>query len=44
MTAYGPLAQWYDALTGDVPYEALADFYEELLRCRGKKLTLLDLC
>ena len=45
MSAYGPLARWYDTLTGDVPYEAFADFYEKLLHKEGKeKLTLLDLC
>ena len=43
--AYAGLAQWYDALTGDVPYKAFADFYEELLKREGKReLTLLDLC
>ncbi len=45
MSTYGPLARWYDALTEDVPYEQLADFYEKLLCREGKeKLTLLDLC
>ena len=45
MNAYGALAQWYDSLTGDVPYAALADFYETLLHREGKeRLTLLDLC
>lgn len=43
--AYAGLAQWYDALTGDVPYKAFADFYEKLLEREGKReLTLLDLC
>ncbi len=43
--AYAGLAQWYDALTGDVPYKAFADFYEKLLKREGKQtLTLLDLC
>ena len=43
--AYAGLAQWYDALTGDVPYKAFADFYEKLLQREGKReLTLLDLC
>jgi len=45
MTAYGPLAQWYDRLTEDVPYEALAEFYENLMKREGRDhLTLLDLC
>ena len=45
MIAYGPLAQWYDSLTGDVPYARLADFYEKALYREGKDhLTLLDLC
>ena len=45
MSAYDALAPWYDALTGDVPYPALADYYEQLLRREGKgSLTLLDLC
>ncbi|MCD7793014.1 MAG: methyltransferase domain-containing protein [Oscillospiraceae bacterium] len=44
MSAYGSLARWYDALTGDVPYEELADAYEALLHRDGReKLTLLDL-
>lgn len=42
---YGPLAGSYDELTGDVPYEAFADYYEALLSREGKAcLTLLDLC
>ena len=45
MSAYGPLAQWYDSLTADVPYGVLADFYENLLKREGREhLTLLDLC
>lgn len=45
MSAYGALAQWYDSLTTDVPYEELADYYETLLRREGRDhLTLLDLC
>lgn len=45
MSAYESLARWYDALTGDVPYEAFADQYEALLHREGKEhLTLLDLC
>ena len=31
MNAYGPLAGCYDLLTGDVPYDALADFNENSL-------------
>lgn len=26
--SYGPLASWYDRLTGDVPYEDFLAFYE----------------
>ena len=45
MNAYGPLAQWYDGFTRDVPYERFADFYEQALHREGKDhLTLLDLC
>lgn len=45
MSAYGPLAERYDELTGDVPYEELAEAYEKLLHREGKSsLTLLDLC
>ena len=45
MSAYGPLAAWYDALTGDVPYTQFADFYEaEFARCGGEFRLLLDLC
>ena len=45
MSAYGPLARWYDGLTRDVPYGLFADFYEKLLHREGKShLTLLDLC
>ncbi len=45
MESYGPLAASYDALTGDVPYEAFADYYEKLLIREGRRsLTLLDLC
>lgn len=45
MSAYGPLAERYDELTGDVPYEKFAETYEKLLRREGKSsLTLLDLC
>ena len=45
MSSYGPLASWYDQLTGDVPYGAFADFYEaEFARCGGEFRLLLDLC
>ena len=45
MSAYGPLAQWYDSLTADVPYAELAVFYESILKKEGREhLTLLDLC
>lgn len=45
MSAYGALAQWYDSLTTDVPYEELATYYEALLQREGRDhLTLLDLC
>ncbi len=45
MNAYDSLAQWYDGFTGDVPYAALADYYESRLLREGQaRLTLLDLC
>lgn len=45
MNCYGPLAFWYDQLTGDVPYEQFADFYEaEFSRAGGEFRLLLDLC
>ncbi len=45
MSCYGPLAAWYDSLTGDVPYPEFADFYEaEFARCGGEFRLLLDLC
>ena len=45
MNCYGPLAAWYDALTGDVPYGSFADFYEaEFARDGGEFRLLLDLC
>ncbi len=45
MNCYGPLAAWYDQLTGDVPYEQLADYYEaEFARDGGEFRLLLDLC
>ena len=45
MSCYVPLARWYDRLTGDVPYEAFADFDEALFRADGGEFRLLlDLC
>ena len=45
MSSYTALAAWYDQLTGDVPYNAFADFYEaEFARCGGEFRLLLDLC
>ena len=45
MNCYGPLAPWYDKLTGDVPYGSFADFYENLFAEDGGEFrTLLDLC
>lgn len=45
MSCYGPLAQWYDQLTGDVPYADFADFYEaEFEKDGGEFALLLDLC
>ena len=45
MNAYDSLAPWYDRFTGDVPYDALADYYERLVHREGQaRLTLLDLC
>ena len=45
MSAYGPLAQWYDGFTRDVPYLQFADFFEQALSREGKDhLALLDLC
>ena len=42
--AYGPLADRYDRLTGDVPYEQLCDYYETALkRCCRAVRTVLDL-
>lgn len=45
MSCYGPLAAWYDRLTGDVPYGAFADHYEaEFARDGGEFRLLLDVC
>ena len=44
MSSYGALAEPYDALTEDVPYEEFADWYETALTPKGGAvLTLLDL-
>lgn len=44
MSAYIPLAASYDELTQDVPYEAFADFYEQIFARYGMKpQMLLDL-
>ena len=44
MNAYNALAQDYDALTEDVPYEALADWYQAALTRKGGAVsTLLDM-
>jgi len=41
---YGPLAGPYDELTGDVPYAALADWYETAFARAGRAVhTVLDL-
>ena len=43
--SYGPLAARYDALTGDVPYPALTDWYEKAFARSGRAVrTVLDLC
>ena len=43
MNAYMGLARFYDDLTGDVPYESFANYYENIFRQRGKQVkTLLD--
>ncbi len=45
MSCYGPLAAWYDQLTGDVPYERFAEHYEaEFARDGGEFRLLLDFC
>ncbi len=44
MSVYGPLAPWYDALTGDVPYEKIAQYCKEQFLAHGKPVhTVLDL-
>ena len=43
--AYSSLADWYDSLTGDIPYEEFADFYESVFKKHdGEFNMLLDLC
>ena len=45
MSAYGPLAAWYDVLTRDVDYADFADYYEMHFRAAAGPIhTLLDLC
>lgn len=45
MSCYDALAPWYDSLTGDVPYAAMADFYEAEFKADGDEFRLLlDLC
>ena len=41
MSCYGPLAAWYDQLTGDVPYPAFADSYEKEFKKNGGEFRLL---
>lgn len=44
MNAYGALASSYDRLTNDVEYEAVVDFYFEILRREGlRPRTAVDL-
>jgi len=44
MKAYSSLARFYDSFTHDAPYEAFADFYEEIFRTNGLQVkTILDL-
>lgn len=45
MSSYNALAPWYDALTGDIPYDKFIEFYEaEFARDGGEFRLLLDLC
>lgn len=41
MSAYLDLAQWYDDLTRDIPYQAFADYYEKQFRTRNKQVRVL---
>ena len=45
MSAYGPLAHWYDVLTADIPYEEFASFFERMFREKGRReiRTVLDM-
>ena len=44
MSAYSALARFYDSLTADVPYDRLADFYEEIFKLYKTPVkTMLDL-
>ncbi|SHH52422.1 Methyltransferase domain-containing protein [Sporobacter termitidis DSM 10068] len=44
MSSYTALARFYDSLTGDVPYAAMADYYERVFARRGVPVkTVLDL-
>lgn len=45
MSAYGPLAQWYDVLTADIPYAEFCDYFEKQFRERGRRevKTVLDM-
>ena len=44
MSVYGPLAPWYDALTGDVPYPEIAAYCKAQFLSHGKPVrTVLDL-
>ena len=44
-SCYGPLAARYDQLTGDVDYNAFADWYEAAFAERGGAVhAVLDLC
>jgi len=45
VNCYNFLAPWYDSLTGDVPYDRFAEYYQaEFDRCGGEFRLLLDLC
>lgn len=45
MDCYGPLAQYYDRFTKDIPYNKFADLYETEFRSTGGEFRLiLDLC
>lgn len=44
MNAYASLARFYDTLTRDVPYGAIADYYEALIKRTGiQAKTILDM-